>query len=162
MNRTKQALAKKSEVNQASRKRCRMRAFRGVHQMSACWSFLFDSKHLVPRGGSTKATSKPQKTSGSGALPSLLGPRIHTASFCVNAKKLPRFEALIFRAKGLGGGVGERSVEHVAVVKGLHAHQHECTQVDAWPMCVANAGKNIWSLERHVHPTNLNLPEESL
>ena len=45
-------------------------------------------------------------------------------------------------------GLGEQ--EDVAVVvKGLHAHGQtcQCTQVDAWPMLVANAGKK--RLENH-------------
>ena len=57
---------------------------------------------------------------------------------------------------GGGGGVGHVTV----VIKGLqaactHTNTHECTQVDAWPMLVANAA--TMSI-----PAKMNLLEESL
>ena len=39
--------------------------------------------------------------------------------------------------EGCGGG------DVTVVMKGLHSHEHtcQCTQVDTWPMLVADAGK---------------------
>ena len=52
---------------------------------------------------------------------------------------------------GWGGGGGGEDV--TVVTKGLRAHEHTCqrTQVDAWPMLVADAGKK--RLESHQCPT---------
>ena len=54
---------------------------------------------------------------------------------------------------GWGGGCGGGGEDVTVVTKGLRAHEHtcQCTQVDAWPMLVADAGKK--RLESHQCPT---------
>ena len=51
---------------------------------------------------------------------------------------------------GRGGGACYRRCERLA-----RTRRHECTQVDAWPMLVANAG-NIWRATMSI-PANMNL-----
>ena len=62
--------------------------------------------------------------------------------------------AVVSRAGGGGGGGegcggGEGGMGGWGILQSLRTH--ECTQVDAWPMLIATAGKK--HLERHyVHP----------